>query len=97
MTRNQSRSKHSASVSPPADLPTDPKTFWSPLRDLNEIEPPPKLETPPTLQQLGPLPINGSSFPMMGFLASIYEHVSSHVGKVAGSQRPESGQEDDPA
>lgn len=32
------------------------------------------------LERLGPPPFRKSGFPMMGFLATLYEHVSQHVG-----------------
>lgn len=41
----------------------------------------------PALERLGPPPFRKSGFPMMGFLATLYEHVSQHVGS-DGDQMP---------
>ena len=53
-------------------------TFWSadmPLEDLPDIRPP-VAEPYEILKRLGPSPFEGSSFPLIGFLATAYERVS---------------------
>ena len=71
------------STCPPSDLPADPARFWSSHPDPAEIGPPPSPETPPALQQLGTFPFPSGGFPLMGFLATVYEHVSTHARKAA--------------
>ncbi len=65
--------------SPPAHLPSDPAAFFAAGADLAllmAVAPPPARHV---LEQLGPPPFRKSSFPMMGFLASVYEHVAAAV------------------
>ena len=69
--------------SPPPDLTTDPRAFYSapPLPDLPPTDP----ATPSALDKLGSCPIPKYKFPLLGFLATVYEHVSAHAkttGKV---------------
>jgi hypothetical protein len=56
------------------------------IEALREI----KLDQPkPALERLGPPPFKKSGFPMMGFLATLYEHVSQHVGTDPESDQPQ--------
>ena len=56
-----------------------PPDFWRPAEDLPDApEVPPNL--PPALERLGPSPFPKSGFPFLGFLATVYDHVASHVG-----------------
>ncbi len=73
-----------AENAPPADLPVDPHRFWA--APTGPVEPisPEALDATPTLKQLGPLPIAGSGFPLMGFLATVYEQVADHVIETSG-------------
>ena len=53
--------------------------FFSPaevLPDAPDLPP----ETPAALERLGPSPFPKSGFPFLGFLATVYDHVASHVG-----------------
>jgi hypothetical protein len=65
---------------PPAHLPTDPSAFFRAGADVELLTAVPP-DAPPkhVLEQLGPPPFRKTSFPMMGFLASFYEHVAAHV------------------
>ncbi|MEK6644666.1 MAG: hypothetical protein AAB385_05795 [Planctomycetota bacterium] len=69
-------------LKPPTDLLTDPARFWSLAAELPGQ---PVFEAvPPALKRLGPLPFPRGKFPLMGFLATVYEHVAAHVrGKPA--------------
>src|SRR5688500_1923043 len=49
---------------------------------------PPPQNAKHVLEQLGPPPFRKTAFPMMGFLASMYEHVAAHV---AGGETPSGG------
>lgn len=61
----------------PPLLPDDPQTFWSAAVDLEDLEPPPKPTSGPTLERLVPSPFPRSGFPLIGFLATVYDHVAS--------------------
>lgn len=61
---------------PPA-LPDDPQAFWSAAVDLDELDLPPGRESGPTLERLVPSPFPRSGFPLIGLLATVYDHVTS--------------------
>ena len=53
-------------------------SFWQeadPLPDAPELP----RDIPPALERLGPSPFPKSGFPFLGFLATVYDHVASHV------------------
>ncbi len=58
-------------------LPSDPFEFWRGRGDA--FSAPPRTETQPALKQLGPLPVARAAFPLMGFFASVYEHISAQA------------------
>ena len=69
---------------PPQELPADPRAFWSP-------PPPPLLlpvarpDAPSALERLGPSPFPKppkGSFPFLGFLATLYDHISACAEKL---------------
>ena len=64
--------------SPPPELTSDPEAFFraGPDVDLLMSVPPPS-DQKHILEQLGPPPFRKTAFPMMGFLASVYEHVAA--------------------
>ena len=72
---------------PPPYLPSDAANFFraGPDLDLLNSVPPPQ-PGQHVLEQLGPPPFRKTSFPMMGFLASMYEQVAAHV---AGRETPQ--------
>jgi hypothetical protein len=43
------------------------------------FEPVPEVESTPVLERLGPSPFPRSGFPLMGFLATLYDHVSEYA------------------
>ena len=63
----------------PPGLPADPSKFWTAGADLSSLSELPKLDATPALKRLGPLPFPRSGFPLMGFLATLYEHVVGHL------------------
>lgn len=71
--------------SPPTDLPADSASFWGVVpADLLTID---AAETPEVtvLDQLGAAPfkkLDKGGFPFLGFLAGVYEHVSSTAANV---------------
>jgi hypothetical protein len=68
-------------LQPPPHLPTDPSAFFRAGADIELLIVMPD-DAPPAkhvLEQLGPPPFRKTSFPMMGFLATFYEHVAAHV------------------
>jgi hypothetical protein len=64
---------------PPEHLPTDPAAFFRAGADMELLTAVEATESKHVLEQLGPPPFRKTSFPMMGFLASFYEHVAAHV------------------
>jgi hypothetical protein len=64
---------------PPAHLPIDPRVFYSTPANGKVVPLTPQAETQHILEQLGPPAFRKSSFPVVGFLASLYEHVAAHV------------------
>jgi hypothetical protein len=63
--------------STPPTPPGDPRTFWSAAGDLEALKPPVRGESVPTLERLGPSPFPRSGFPLIGFLATVYDHVAA--------------------
>ena len=65
---------------PPVDLPADPVAFWGDVpADLVPAEPVVQIDIP-VLDQLGAAPfkkLEKGGFPFLGFLASVFEHVST--------------------
>lgn len=61
------------------DLPTDPDAFFSAGPDAELLDAVAPTESKHVLEQLGPPPFRKTAFPLMGFLASFYEHVALHV------------------
>jgi|CXWL01.1.fsa_nt_gi hypothetical protein len=73
----------------PVDLPSDPQQFWHVGRPWETILPPTQLDAHPALKRLGPLPFPRTGFPLMGFLATLYEHVSTHaIDALRGADTP---------
>ena len=58
--------------------------FYAITEDLPD---PPDLapETPSALERLGPSPFPKSGFPFLGFLATVYDHIATHVGGAPAS------------
>ncbi|HWB53175.1 MAG TPA: hypothetical protein VG722_03250 [Tepidisphaeraceae bacterium] len=46
--------------------------------DLDLLEPANEPEAPAALERLGPSPFPKGKFPFLGFLATVYDHVSAH-------------------
>ena len=67
----------SSTTTPP--VTSDPDQFFRAPGDIDAIPLSPQPEPRHLLEQLGPPPFRKTTFPMMGFLASLYEHVAAHV------------------
>lgn len=61
------------------DLPSDPDAFFRAGPDIELLDAIAPADAKHVLEQLGPPPFRKTAFPMMGFLASFYEHVAAHV------------------
>lgn len=59
-------------------LPTDPREFYAAGTGASALQPAPE-NAPSVLERLGPSPFPKSKFPFLGFLASVYDHVSAHA------------------
>ena len=68
-----------AATPAPTDLPFDPAAFYSAGVDAELLLSVPPPEATHVLEQLGPPTFRKTTFPIMGFLASLYEHVAAHV------------------
>ena len=66
-------------TTPPPHLPLDPRVFYSTPTGAKQIPLIPQPEPQHVLEQLGPPPFRKSSFPVIGFLSGLYEHVAAHV------------------
>ena len=66
---------------PPGDLPVQPQHFWSCAVEPERIDPPPESVTPPAIKRLGPPPLPRGGFPLMGFLATVYDHIADYAAK----------------
>jgi len=73
------------SPQPPANLPLDPRVFYSSPASAPTVQLTAQAEPQHVLEQLGPPGFRKSSFPVVGFLASLYEHVAAHV---SGENKP---------
>jgi len=77
---------------PPPNLPTDPASFFRAGADIDLLTAvPPEAPAKHVLEQLGPPPFRKTAFPVMGFLASFYEHVAAHVSRKPWVTRPRAG------
>jgi hypothetical protein len=63
---------------PPPPLPADPRSFYVAGPGIDSLLPAPP-DAPSALERLGPSPFPKAKFPFLGFLASVYDHVSSHA------------------
>jgi hypothetical protein len=71
---------------PPPDLPSDPHTYWSPA-PAPPLLPHGLEDAPSALERLGPSPFPKppkGSFPFLGFLATLYDHISACAEKLLG-------------
>ena len=67
---------------------TDRASFFRSPADIDSLALQASPEPKHVLEQLGPPPFRKTSFPMMGFLASVDEHVAAHVSPTPGDPRP---------
>jgi hypothetical protein len=65
-----------------AGLSSDPATFWSAGARLADMVARPEAPSSPVLPRLGPPPFPRGGFPLLGFLATVYEHVAQSAGKI---------------
>jgi hypothetical protein len=63
-------------------VPADPEDFWAPTESLADAPELPA-DAQSALERLGPTPFPKSGFPFLGFLATVYDHVATHVGGVS--------------
>ena len=64
---------------PPTGLPTKHREFWGGATAMDALGACPVHEAPPALEKIGPPPFPRGGFPLMGFLASVYEHVAARA------------------
>lgn len=73
-------------VNPMNDLTNEPPnppeaavSFWSMGAGMGDPDRRPNGETTPALKLAGPLPLPAGGFPVMGFLATIYEQIAGQM------------------
>ncbi|RIK68875.1 MAG: hypothetical protein DCC65_01730 [Planctomycetota bacterium] len=71
---------------PPMHLPADPTHFWRSTADLDALAKFPENDTTPVLKMLGPIPFPRGRFPVMGFLATLYDHVAGYAAESPGGR-----------
>jgi hypothetical protein len=63
----------------PEELEEDLDAFFRAGADVAVLDAPATSEPAPVLERLGPPPFRKSNFPLLGFLATVYEQVAGHV------------------
>lgn len=63
-----------------SDQPQPPRDPFTPGEEYSQLNQSP-LSTDPVLNQLGPSPFTRTSFPILGLLESVYEHITEHARK----------------
>lgn len=67
---------------PPDDLPVEANSFWA-CDSFERVDLTPTFEATPALRHLGPLPVPRGRFPLMGFLATVYDQIAGHARDAA--------------
>jgi len=67
--------------------PIEPDDYFA-IADILPDAPAVSPTLPPALEKLGPSPFPKSGFPFLGFLATVYDHISSHVPKCQRIEAP---------
>ncbi|MFH1419127.1 MAG: hypothetical protein ABII12_12690 [Planctomycetota bacterium] len=76
-------------LGPPDDLPSDPAVFYAASSSLDELAGMQDDPCKTALERLGPPPFRRSGFPLLGFLATVYEHVAKCASEsLAGDATP---------
>lgn len=70
-----------SAVNIPPRLPADPESFWSMGGDGDRLFERPAAASTPVLPRFGPPPFQRGGFPLLGFLATVYEHVAQNVAR----------------
>ncbi len=70
----------------PLHLPAEPRRFWRSPADLDALAKFPENDTTPVLKMLGPIPFPRGRFPVMGFLATLYDHVAGYAAESFGGR-----------
>lgn len=72
--------------------------FFKAGQGIGALEDAEQTEPKPILERLGPAPFRSKGFPLLGFLATLYEHVAESVQQQPGSgRRDETGNDARPA
>jgi hypothetical protein len=87
LVHNRRRGHHNPAptVRGPHNLPSAPASFWAAGVDLDDFEARPEAPSMPVLPRLGPPPFPRGGFPLLGFLATVYEHVAQSAGGAASA------------
>jgi len=74
-----------------AHLPVDPAAFYSAAADIDDLHPPADADSTPALRRLGQLPFPRGRFPLLGFLATVYEQAARHAREALASKEGRGG------
>jgi hypothetical protein len=77
-----------------SELPADPRVFWKADESWDALAPPTDIPAAPALKIAGPPPFPRSRFPVMGFLATVYEQVSARAREMAAMESTGGGRLD---
>jgi hypothetical protein len=78
-----------AAAATAAELPREGDLFYLAGAGYDVMLGGPAADEQPVLERLGQPTFRTSSFPLMGLLESVYEHVAQHVGSVAPPPPPD--------
>lgn len=70
------------------ELPADPETFYRAGHGAEELSAPSVDGLPSALEQLGASPFPKSGFPLLGFLATLYDQVASTSRAASADDSP---------
>jgi hypothetical protein len=72
-----------------SDLPSDPAVFYRASAQLHSLHPPPP-DAQSALHRLGPSPFPKSGFPLIGFLATLYDHIATRTRSASANPKQSS-------
>lgn len=66
---------------PTADLPSEAEAFYRAGGEFEALGTPDLSKYPSALERLGPSPFAKTGFPLVGFLATLYDQIASTLDK----------------
>jgi hypothetical protein len=69
-------------------MPEQLENFYKAGEGIDALRANPPRDGKPVLEQLGPAPFRSRGFPLLGFLATLYEHVAASVAPANRNELP---------